>query len=311
MNERRGFLRFFLSCVTLLALPAAAQTGRIWIVQSEAGGVYAETVAVLRLELAGMPIQEGLPATVLDAQDAPPSLIVTVGSAAFAETLRWLNERTGAWGRIPVLATLLPRAAYQASLPLSMGRPVSAVWLDQPWSRQFALLRRALPMRTRIGILPGPETRAVLREIEAEARAFGLRLVIGPPIDVAEKIYPSLREVLLEADVLFAVPDALVYNAATLRNILLTAYRARVPLVAFSAAYAKAGALYAVYATPAQIARQAATLVRAFLAGRGLPPPQPPHEFAFVVNERVAASLGIVLDDANRIAESQRAAERP
>lgn len=304
-------LFFFLVVLTGMLAPMAwAQPAKVWLVQSKAGGVYAETVALLRLELSGLMVKEGLAATVLDVREEPPAIIVTVGSLAFEETLRWLRQQPYPWTRVPLLATLLPRAAYVGHLTQSDGRPLSAVLLDQPWARQFALLCRALPDRQRVGILPGPETRPLLPQLEAEARAHGLRLIVGPPIDASEQIYPSLREVLVEADVLLAIPDAVVFNPNTLRNILLTSYRARVPLVAFSAAYVKAGALYAVHSTPLQIARQTAQIVRGYLAGKPLPLPQPPREFAITANSRVAASLGILLDDIDRIAEERRAFER-
>ncbi|MCX7897827.1 MAG: hypothetical protein N2441_08140, partial [Rhodocyclaceae bacterium] len=309
--RRRRFLSAFVVFASVWRTLQASPAPRIWLVQSEAGGIYAETAAVVRLELPMAAVRDGLAATVLDAREPPPALILTIGAVALEETLRWLRQQpSAAWQRVPVLATLLPRSSFLSAQSLSDGRPLSAVWLDQPWSRQFAILRRLLPERTRVGILPGPETRAVLPQIEAEARAAGLRLVVGPAIDTPEQIYHSLREVLVDADVLLAVPDALVYNAATLRNILLTSYRARVPMAAFSAAYVKAGALYAVHSTPAQIARQSAQIMRAYLAGHPLPPPQAPREFTLVANARVAASLGIVLDDIDRIAEERRAAER-
>ena len=106
-----------------------------------------------------------------------------------------------------------------------------------------------------------------------------------------------------------ALPDPTVYHAATLQNILLTTYRARVPLVAFSAAYVRAGAVLAVYSTPAQVARRAAEMVKSWQAGRGLPPPQMPREFAVAANAKVAASLGLMLDDAAVIAEDLRRQE--
>jgi ABC-type uncharacterized transport system substrate-binding protein len=82
-----------------------------------------------------------------------------------------------------------------------------------------------------------------------------------------------------------------------------------VPLVAFSPAYVKAGAVLALYSTPAQVARRAAEMTRTWLAGRGLPPPQAPREFAVTANAKVAASLGLQLDEASLIAEDLRRLE--
>lgn len=300
-----------LMCMTLV-LPAAAQ--QVWVVLAEEGGVHAETAAVLQANLEGLTVTAGVGPALLGDKGEPPALIVTVGAAAFEETLNWLSGKRGSWERVPVLATLLPQAAYDGQVlrQASGGaarRVLSAAVLDQPLGRQMALLKRALPERRRIGVLVGPQTRPQLSALGREAAARGLLVAAAPDVMVPDQLYPALRTALEVADVLLALPEPTVYNAATLQNILLTTYRARLPLVAFSPAYVKAGAVLAVYSTPAQVARRAAEMVRSWQAGRGLPPPQMPREFAVAANAKVAASLGLMLDDAAVIAEDLRRQE--
>lgn len=311
MTRLLSRLAFACLLVMTLVLPAHAQ--RVWVVLTEEGGVQAETAAVLRAELAGLALTTGAWKTLLDDKAAPPALIVTVGAAAFTETLNWLVDRSPAWREVPVLATLLPLAAYDAEAvrraPGATGqRVLSAVVLDQPLGRQLALLKRAMPERRRVGVLAGPQTRAQLVALEKAATARGFRLVVAP-VNAPEELYPALKTVMESADVILALPDPTVYHSATLQNILLTTYRARVPLVAFSPAYVKAGAVLAVYATPAQVAYRAVEMVRGWQAGRGLPPPQMSREFAVAANAKVAASLGLSLDDAALIAEDLRRQE--
>ncbi len=303
-------LAFACLLVMTMVLPAQAAQ-RVWVALAEAGGVHAETAAVLQANLEGLQVTTGVWNALLNEDGAPPALIVTVGATAFEETLNWLARRPASWERVPVLATLLPRAAYDAQLARGppLRRPVSAAVLDQPLGRQMALLKRALPERRQLGVLAGPQIRLQLGVLQKEAAARGLRLVAAPAVNAPEELYPALKLALEGADVLLALPEPLVYNAATLQNILLTTYRARVPLVAFSAAYVKAGAVLAVYSTPAQVARRAVEMVRGWQAGRGWPPPQTPREFAVSVNPRVAASLGLMLDDAADIAEDLRRQE--
>lgn len=303
--------RLLLACLLALSLPAAARD-KVWVVMSGESGVYAETAAVLRNELEReIPLKFGMPDSILDTQEAPPTLIVTVGTAAFETTHRWLVERYAIWGHVPILATLLPRNAYDARVEEAgrSTRAMSAVVLDQPISRQMALIKRALPNWLRVGVLLGPQTRPQLPVLERQARQRDLRLVPSPSVDSLEQIYPALREVLQSADVLLALPDAVLYNSNSLQNILLASYRARVPLVAFSPVHVKAGALMAVHTTPTQVARQAAATVRGWLAGRGLPPVQAPREFDVIVNSHVANSLGLRIDEATQIAEDLRREE--
>lgn len=288
-----------------------AQTtpARVWVALAEGGGAYAETAEVLLGELSGkVTLTSGKWQTVLEGGESPPDLIVTVGVDAFDGALAALAKRDKAWSNIPVLATLLPRAAYDEPLEhgLAAGRMVSAALLDQPLDRQLALIRRALPDRRRIGVLTGPRSRSLLAELHKESAKYGFKLVSSPVESGAESIYAALKTVLEQSDVILALPDPSVYSSATLQNILMTTYRARTPLVAFSPAYVKAGAVLAVYSTPAQVARQAAGMVRSWQASHILPPPQMPGEFTVTENAKVVASFGLALDNMSEITEDLR-----
>lgn len=286
---------------------------RVWVVLSENSGAYAEAAETLRGGLAEWNPLIG-PWAELAAAGEPPALVVTLGHAALDTSLRGLAEKAGSWERVPVLATLLPRSSYEATLAAGQvgRRPLSAVVLDMPLARQLALIKLALPERTRVGVLVGPLTRPLLAQLGQEAQARQLQLIATAPVASTEAVFPALKEALESADVLLALPEPSVYHSASLQNILLASYRARVPLVAFSAAYVKAGALLAVYATPAQVARQAAAVARGWLAGRyadGAPPVQSSREFSIVANPHVATALGIRLDEAERLAEALRRRE--
>lgn len=306
--------RLVLACLLNMTLVLSAMAApRLWVVLSEDTGAYAETAAVLRAELGkDMEVTSGVPETLLRDLSDPPDLIVTVGVAAIDATLERLSQAGPGWSSVPLLATLVPQTVFDARLAAgAVGRrPVSAVVLDQPLGRQLALIRRALPDVRRVGVLPGPQTRPLLRQLASEATARKLSLVTtDAEIRGQEQIFPVLKSVLEDAEVILALPDPLVYNGATLQNILLTTYRSRTPLVAFSPAYVKAGAVLALYSTPTQVARGAAGMVRQWVAGKGFPPPRAPQEFAVVANAKVAASLGIALEDAATVAEALRREE--
>jgi hypothetical protein len=294
-----------------MTLVYAAAPPRILLVQTEEGPAHAEVVAALKVELADQAaLASGSLAALQDEKAPLPDLVVAIGAAAFEGVLRTLAVRDGR-ERIPVLATLLPRTAYDATLArgLAVRRPVSAAVLDQPLSRQAALLARALPQLRRIAVLPGMQTRPLLRPLERELNLHGLQLVLAPEVKTADEIYPSLKVALDEADVILALPDATIYHGASLQNILLTTYRARKPLVGFTAVQVRAGAVLAVYSTPTQVAGRSAEMLRTWLAGRGLPPPQGPRDFSVVTNAKVADSLGLRLEDAATLAAELRREE--
>jgi putative ABC transport system substrate-binding protein len=290
---------------------ALAEDVGVWIALSESGGPYAEAAGALRDDLtASSPrradVRVGPWQDMLAASGKPPQLVVTVGAAAFRGLIEDA-QRGGALANVPVLAILVPRAFYE-SLSSKARAPTSAVFLDQPINRYLDLLRLAMPERKRIGVLLGPESAPLSAALAKAAAARGLQLITAQ-VGSDDELYPALRNVLTDAEVLLALPDARVFNTGSLQNILITTYRQRVPMVAFAPGYVRAGATLALYCSPAQAASQAAAAVRAFIGGRGLPAPQPAGDFSVAVNDRVARSLGLSVDDAAGLADSLRRQE--
>jgi len=219
-------------------------------------------------------------------------LFVPVGVRATEATLQ---ARVGA----PIFAALLPRATYNhlKKDPAAKDRTFSAIYLDQPLSRRFALISEALPGRRKVGVLLGPDSFAELRTLQAAARDSGMTL-FAEQVREPDELLPALKRVLTDSEVLLAVPDPLVFSKSTAQSILLTSYRAQNPLVGYSQSYVSAGALLGVYSTPAQIGQQAAELVL-MLARSGavtLPPPQYPKYFSVGVNTQVARSMGLAIE---------------
>lgn len=274
-------------------------------------GVYTEAAAALNRELAEdarirdvkTAAWQELPSPAL----RPPGLIVTLGANAFRGMVERIKREPVLAG-IPILAALLPQASYEALAPKAPFL-TSAVFIDQPAERYLDLLRIALPERHRVGILFGPGSAALQPALNKAAMGSGTHLVQQPPLTERDDIYPTLSRILAEADVLLSLPDSHIFNAGSLRNILIASYRQRVPMVAFSEAYVKAGATLALYTSPAQAASQTAAAIRRYYATRNLPPPQLSAEFSVAVNADVARSLGLTMETAERLALALRRKE--
>ena len=220
-----------------------------------------------------------------------PRLWLTLGVDA-ASTLA--NSRTQA----PVLVALIPRSSFQRVLQGS-GRRVSsqftALYLDLPLRRQLGLIRLALPKAKRLGVLLGTESAERLAALKSLAASSGLHLVEAR-VDAQAGIFAPLKQVLGEADVLLALADPQVFNNNSIQNILLASFRAKVPLVGFSPAYVRAGALLSLHVTPAQVALQATSLVQQALAGQALPASAvESDDFEVGINAHVARVLGLDL----------------
>jgi ABC-type uncharacterized transport system substrate-binding protein len=225
-------------------------------------------------------------------------LIVSVGSPALIGlTDAYVGGRLA---RTPLVATLLPRSLFEAQRR-RLNVPVTGVVLDQPPVRQMALLRYAFPHVRRVGALFGPDSQLYQQAFEKAALDLGLQLNVYK-VDGEATLYPALQRVLEENDVLLAIPDAAVYNGGSIQNVLLASYRQKVPLMGFSPAYVRAGAMLALYSSPAQVASQTVRVIRSALSGVAMQPVQVPADFVVGVNANVARSLGFRLsEDALRI----------
>jgi len=285
--------------VALGTVSAAAADRNVLVLLSKEQPEYREVAESLRRTLAesgpSVRVRVAIPPEGLRPSElAGTDMIVTVG----AQAARLAAARRGA---VPMLHTLLPRQSYlELARDGTHERPRrhTAIYLDQPLRRQLNLIGFALPERTRVAVMLGPATTPLEDELATAARDRDLDLRIQR-LTNAEELVPLLREALEDSDVLLALPDPMVFNRDTVHHLLIAAYHRRVPVVGFSRGVVEAGALLAVYSTPAQTGRQAAEIVRQALRApaRPLPPPQYTKYFAVAVNRRVAASLGLELPD--------------
>lgn len=280
-------------------LADSARTPTIWILVSDQERVpYARFVDTLRnsalLETQTFLVTASDTAlqTAGDKHSPLPLLAVSVGTrAATALCARPLG--------VPVILTLIAKPTYDHTLaPACRGNAIrhSAVFLDQPLTRQAAVARLTLPHHSRAAVLLGPDSRSERVAIATVLEQAELEPALVEVDRVADVFY-SLERIATPRTVLLAVPDPLVFTARTAAHILLGAYRYRMPVVGYSQSYAKAGALVAVFSSPEQLAQQVGEMAIRVIqkADAPLPSPQYPKYFSVTVNRQVARSLGLTL----------------
>ena len=298
------------ACLLFLGTPVG-HAQAITLLLSEPGGIYQEAAQALRQELEqsgeGWQVRQQ---TVTERGGAGrEDLVVALGVKALGAAL-------AEPGATPVLALVVPRLAYEKLLADSTGsarrRSISALYLDQSLSRQFQLLRLALPNVQRVAVLLGPASGSLADDLVEAARTARLELNLRQ-VAATEEIFPALDELSDPAQVLLLLPDATVVNRSTLQTLLLQTYRKRLPVLGYSAALSTAGAVLGLYATPAQLGREAAQLIRGAAKGRELRLPVPRHADAFSlsINHNVARSLGLTLPGEAELSASLSAWSRP
>jgi ABC-type uncharacterized transport system substrate-binding protein len=284
--------------IALLATAAHADTLNVRLVLSNSTSAYQQFSAALKNTLAAskaavniIESKVGDPHQPEDGKQA--DLIIAVGIKAVEDAIT--NTE------IPVLSVMLPKMAYETLLerrsPAQRTKSLSAIYLDQPWNRQMNFIQAALPKHSIVGLLYSPRSSIILPRLP---RGMSIN---AQSVRSAETLFATLENVLNNSDVLLAIPDSEIYSSSNVRNILLTSYRMKVPLIGISQAYVNAGALCAVFSTPEQIGEQAGEILVSFARDRRLPEPQYPASFSIGLNEPVAHSLGIELPSPEAIRE--------
>jgi putative tryptophan/tyrosine transport system substrate-binding protein len=291
-----------LSCLLHAQAGLAAETqtaDTVWLLSSGTSDDYQAVVDAFMQRVAASPEPQIRVRVIYAATGAgaltgkpgtePPALIVAIGSAA----ARLAQSEPHAQ---PVLNVLIPRLLYEQLTPASATR--SALYIDQPFERQLNLCRLIVPDLHHLAVLYGPASQGSDRDLRSAAQHLDIRLKTQR-VTAGTNPNAALDQVLDDSQLLLALPDPDVFNRYTVTGLLLTAYHHDVPVIGFSAAYVKAGALAAVYSTPEQIGRAAAemTLSARTDTGWALPAPRYPAYYNVAVNRQVGRSLNLSLPD--------------
>lgn len=280
-------------CLFFAATPLYAAPLTVTVVLSEQGAPYLEFTEALREKFLKKNVHLNI---VTDSTSIIPEQGVVIAAGMKAATAVAGNSRVSA-----ILNVLIPETGFeklQDDFPRRAGsKSFSAIYLDQHTERHIRLIKALLPGKRHVGLLFDTYPQDELAELRQ--RLARHKLVLHEQ-KVSDKLpaYAALQEVLKESEVLLALPETSIYNSLTIRNILLAAYRNGSPMIGFTPSYVKAGALAAVYSTPAQVAEQAVQAILQYGETRTLPPAQHPQLFEVLVNEQVGQSLGLPVKSA-------------
>lgn len=218
---------------------------------------------------------------------------ITIGPSALRTLLAQRPEGT-------IISAFTSSQAYRAileSAPENRTAAITAIYAEPSPSVQLRLISMLYKRAVNTAVILSAKT----AYLESALRRVASQMRIPIPLTV-ETLSPddNLNRVLnrlSDAPVILATPDSTVYNAENFRNILVTTYRNNQAVVGFSTALVKAGALATTYSDIEDIDAQIDELVSDFEASGKLPEPQYPKYFSTLVNEDVARSLNIVVDE--------------
>lgn len=216
-----------------------------------------------------------------------PACVVAIGSPAAV----WLH---GKKPPIPLVYCLVsnPERAGLLTPPAAFG-----VTTDIPLTDQLMLLREALPEAKSIGLLFRQGDPDSQRQTDALRALLPVDMILES-IAIDQQPSPAAAIDALLArriDLVWTSPDSTIWNEATVRSLLLTALRRKIPVFGFSTAFVRAGALVGVGLDPANQGAQAAMVVIDHLAGKATTASVVAPTFDICLNLVVAQKLSLTM----------------
>lgn len=228
-------------------------------------------------------------------------LYVPIGQRALKEILKYSGDT-------PVLASLISKSDFlnisNNDVITKKHLKIGAVYIDQPLKRHLLFSQLVLPNIGQPGFILSSNNRKTIDDLNSLRNNKIYHIGILNPGD---NVISTLSRILDDADAIIALPDPNVFNLRTTRNILLSTYRKRTPVIGFSKSYAKAGALAAIYSTPELIGKQTGeqiTRLSKTLMSEGSAislPKTSAKYFSISVNNKVSRSLGFPFLNAARL----------
>ena len=281
----RWFKGLILS-ILLGPLPCMAAFEQITIVKSGDNSYFDQTIATLVNHVDPTMRFRIVMAQELNSDSIDPgmqNLLVALGQSA-VEAIKGFDGRTNS------INAYLTLEQYNN---LEIDHQVT-VLLDQPLYRYLAFCKLMLGVDS-IGLIEGSETKPKSAEVNT-LDEFSLTLN-RYQVDPANKLLPVLRDLLQHNDSLLMLPQQSIYNRNTVKGVLLTSYRSRKPVVSYSPAHVKSGAVASIFSSPVDIGRHLAILINQGLQNE--PGTGSSFQFArfysITTNSRVAGALGISL----------------
>jgi putative tryptophan/tyrosine transport system substrate-binding protein len=250
--------RIFLLILPLLLLSGPAAASEVLVVQGVRSALYEEVVQGFR----GACPAQARTLVLADYSDADlarvvreerPHLVVAVGDGALA-ALRKIRKT-------PVLAVMALGVAGQKAASANL---TGVDLLVKP--EQYLSLFKRIKAR-RIGVIHDPaRTGGYLKQARAAAAQFGMELVVRE-VATPRQALAQLETLKGVVDSLWVLPDTTAVTLETLEAYFLFSQGESIPVISFSAAHLKLGALLALEVDRGELGRQAGEMARQLLRG--------------------------------------------
>lgn len=223
------------------------------------------------------------------------AIYITVGPAAFRSLLG--QDTDGV-----ITSVFTSRQAYKSIIMESAQKvrssAITAIYAEPSPTDQMRLISMLYKKHVSVAMLLSEKTEYLLPALQHSAAQTNLELDVNY-VYADDNLNRALNRIA-RAQVLLAIPDSTIFNAENIRNILMTTYRQNKSVVGFSSALVKAGVLASTYSDIEDVIAQTDEILTDYAITGRLQDPQYPKYFSTVINDDVARSLNLVIDDGAR-----------
>lgn len=214
------------------------------------------------------------------------------------------------WARLPYRPKAPLVSAFVSRQDLAdAGQAVaSAVYLEPPLVRQIQLAQGVLGGGAQLGVLASTHRQIDEQGGVGRLRRLGAEVFV---LDDYDTLNRALADLLRDNIAVIGIYDPELFNAANIKNILITAYRQNRPLIGPSSAYIRAGALATTFSDIDDIAFRLAEILRTGLAHNEWEPPDYNPYFQVRYNQQVARSLNLNLPAEEQVARELGSRRKP
>ena len=214
-------------------------------------------------------------------------LILSLGPKAFRSVTQQQVDR-------PLIASLTSNRSE-----LNKHDNATGVVLAHSIDTQLRWIKRILPDARTIGVLYNPaESKSQIAAAHKAAKKLELKL-IAQEVNSPQELPVAMESLFRRVDVLWGIADPVVLSRQTAKAVLLTSFRNKVPFVAPSPAWVKAGALYSLGFDYEDLGEQSGEMAMSVLSGQPVNsiPPQAPRKVHYTLNLRTAEHMRLKLSN--------------
>ena len=221
------------------------------------------------------------------------TLYVAIGEQA----IKSLNEFDSNAFVLRILSRKIPGSKYTSAQ--------SDLITAQPECRHIQLIKAINPDWSAVAVLSSVDSLDIAAALTKCTIRQNLNLNVYAITDKSD-LLKTLETAIEDNKVLLAITDPFIYNSNTVKNILLTAYRHRKPVIGYSDSFVQAGAVAAIYTSPESIGGKASRIISGFFDNNWQfnKNVYSTDDFSISTNAQVATSLGITLPSEDSIRKS-------